>query len=126
MERSDKNKPKWIKTSPGTLYPFSNQRGRRVKHREEIRATTKELAHVIDQFELVENIEGKNKVNLEDLKPKEEVIESPEKDEYSVESAGSGWYNVVSSTGKIMNEKKLRAEEAKELRIALEEETETE
>ena len=44
------------------------------------------------------------------------------KEEYSVEHVGIGWYNVVSPGGKVMNDKKLRSEDAKALKTRLEEE----
>lgn len=125
MKRKDKNenKPLWRKITPGTLYPFPNQRGRRVKPKETIRASREELEHVIDNFELVENVTGEFKVKKKYLTKESEDIGTPEKDEYSVESVGPGWFNVLSPEGKIMNDKKLRAEAAEELKESLEEET---
>jgi len=121
MKRGEKNKPLWKKITRGTLYPFPNQRNRRVKPQEQIRASEEELAHVIDQFELVED--GKGEFKVKGVK-KEETVEIPDGEEYGVVSAGRGWFNVVSQGGKVMNDKKLRAEEAKELKDSLEEETE--
>lgn len=122
MTRSDKNKPSWKKITPGVLYPFPNQRGRRIKPQEQIRASQEEIAHVADHFELVENGKGEYKVKKE----KKEIIETPEAEEYDIKSVGKGWYDVISPEGKLMNEKKLRADDAKELKASLEEETDTE
>jgi hypothetical protein len=121
VRTNDKNKPLWRKTSTGTLYPFANRRSLRVKFKQEIRATKEELGKWIDQFELVENVSGKNKVNPEDLK--EEVVKTPDKDVYSLIHVGVGWYNIESSAGKVMNEKKLRQVDAKALLEKLEQET---
>ncbi len=57
---------------------------------------------------------------------KKEVIETPGGDGYFVKHAGAGWFNVESSVGKVMNEKKLREGDAKELLAKLEEATPTE
>lgn len=125
MKRAEKNKPLWRKISPGTLYPFPNERGRRVKPKETIRASREEIEHVIDQFELIENVKGEFKVKKKFLADSEEenIPGAPAKDSYSVESAGGGWYNVLSPEGTVMNDKKLRAEAAEELKESLEEET---
>ncbi len=124
MERSDKNKPLWRKITTGKLYPFSKQRGRRVKPQEQIRVAFEEIAHVIDHFELIEDGKGEFKVKDRIARDdKEAKPEAPPKEEYSVESAGGGWYNVLSPEGKVMNEKKLRQDEAETLREKLEEET---
>ena len=43
-----------------------------------------------------------------------------ESDDIKVEIAGQGWYNVVNSTtGKILNEKKLRLQDAEAMRFSL-------
>lgn len=124
MERSDKNKPLWRKITTGKLYPFSKQRGRRVKPKEQIRVSFEEIAHVIDHFELIEDGKGDFKVGDRIAKAdKKAKPEAPAKEEYSVESAGGGWYNVLSPEGKVMNEKKLRQEDADKLKGSLEEET---
>lgn len=39
---------------------------------------------------------------------------------YTVESRGGGWYNVVDGQGKIVNDKALKAEDAKQLKEELE------
>lgn len=120
MKRAEKNKPLWRKITPGVLYPFPNQRGRRIKPQEQIRATEEEIAHVRDNFELVENVSGKHAAKA----PKEaEEVEIPEGENYGIMSVGKGWFDVVSSEGKVMNEKKLREDAAKELKDSLEEET---
>lgn len=124
MKRANQDKPLWRKISQGTLYPFPTQRGRRVKPKETIRASYEELEHVIDQFELIDNVKGEFKVPKKFLMAHtEEVGGIPAKDEYSIESAGNGWFNVLSAERTVMNDKKLRAEEAQELKESLEEET---
>ncbi len=124
MERSDKNKPLWRKITTGKIYPFSKQRGRRVKPQEQIRAAFEEIARVIDHFELIEDGKGEFKVGDRiDKAEKEAKPEAPAKDKYSIESAGGGWYNVLNPEGEVMNEKKLRQEDADALKGSLEEET---
>ena len=51
---------------------------------------------------------------------KETGIASVPDIEFTVKSEGGGWYNVISAEGKVMNEKKLRKEDADELKEALE------
>lgn len=124
MKRSNTDLPLWKKITTGKLYPFAGQRNRRVKPQEKIRCSYEELKHVLQHFELVENGKGEFKIDDSVFKIEEpETPDAPPKDEYSVESAGSGWYNVLSPEGKTMNEKKLRQDEAEELRESLEEET---
>lgn len=120
MKRGEKNKPLWRKITPGVVYPFPNQRGRRIKPQEQVRATEEELGKKIKHFELIEDAKGKKATKA----PKEaEEVEIPEGENYGIISVGKGWYDVVSSEGKVMNEKKLREDAAKELKESLEEET---
>lgn len=117
-------KPTWKKITPGKLYPFPKNRNRRVKPQEVIEATQEELAYVSNQFELVTDGTGKFKVKAKAADPADPDPgeKAPEKDVFTAESVGSGWFNVVSGAGKVMNEKKLRAEAAAELIATLEEE----
>lgn len=132
MERTNNPKlPLWRKITPGALYPFPGKTNRRVKFKEEIRISEKDLGTRVDQFELVEDGKGEYKVSSKAKGEEQEKEEQPEPqpkqsaeiDSYTIEHVGAGWYNVVSSDGKVMNEKKLRSEEAKELKASLEEET---
>ena len=101
---------------------------KRIKPNEKIRATEEELGVRVVEFELLDKGSGKHEFKP---KPKEEAekpgeekqTEIPEKEIYTVEHVGTGWYNVLSSVGKVMNENKLRSEEAQALREKLEEET---
>lgn len=127
-------KPSWRKITEGTLYPFPTQRNRRVKHKETIQATAEELGNKINQFELVDPGAGEYKIETTSLPVKEEgssvTVEpvkskehAPDKETYTIQHVGGGWYNVVSSTGKVMNSDKLKSADAQSLRDSLEEET---
>lgn len=113
----------WRKITRGTLYPFPNKRNRRVKHKEIIEATPEELGRFIHEFELVDgdySPEGQ-------IDPVEKAINDMEdskvltKDTYEVIHINAGWFNVISSAGKVMNDKKLRKEDADLLKSSLEE-----
>ncbi len=130
-------KPSWRKITQGTLYPFPTQRNRRVKFKETVQATPEELGNKINQFELVEPGSGEYKIDTDafaiqkEEAPAADVVKTPtppvdssiDEEEYEVKHAGGGWYNVVSSTGKVMNSEKLRSTDAQDLKTALEEHT---
>ena len=128
MERKSTpdTKPLWRKHTQGTLYPFPKQRNRRVKFKETIEATEEELGNKRDEFDLVRDGTGVYKVSehgklsaaQREVAPP--TTPSPDKDTYEVEEASKGWFNVVSSTGKVMNDKKLRQADAEELKASLE------
>ena len=126
MKRADTTKPLWKKITRGSLYLAGKPR-KRIKPNEKIRATQEELGVRVVEFELLDKGSGKHefkpKPKEEAEKPREESVEIPEKEIYTVEHVGTGWYNVLSSVGKVMNENKLRSEEAQALREKLEEET---
>lgn len=122
-EEQKDQKPKWKKTTRGTLYPFPTQRNRRVKPFETISATEQEIAKYRDQFELVADGTGIYKT-AED-KPKVKKPAKPEiteKDTYTLEPLEGGGFNVVSSAGKVMNDTPLSEEEATALKASFEEE----
>ena len=119
-------KPWWIKTSPGTLIR-KLPKAFRIKHKQKIQATVEELGTNLKtgelfcetDFKLVEDGTGKYAVKKSKKKIEKEDTSDPEKS-YIVKSVGTGWYNVLSPSGEIMNEKKLRAEKAEELKEQLE------
>jgi len=116
----DQNKkPLWAKETQGFIR-ISALRQNKVKPGEKIRATAKELGPYFKQFSLVENGTGKYKdADAEPVK-KEVKIEEELETQFTVVPADTpGWFDVVDETGKVMNEKKLRAEEAKDLRKEL-------
>ncbi len=120
MERSNKDKPKWIKRSHGTLVLRSPSK-LRLKHNQEFRASVEELGKYIDQFELLENVKGKYKVKKKKDEPEDSNKgEQPPEEIYDIEHVAGGWYNVVSPTGKVMNEKKVKSEDAEKLKLKLE------
>lgn len=108
MERSNKSKPLWIKKTTGTLI-LRTPLYLRLKHKQKFHATPEELGRHIDDFELLEGA-----VDLKKYPQQEEKI-APASEEYKTEHIGAGWYNVISPTNEIMNEKKLRADEAADL-----------
>lgn len=127
MKRTvDTSKPLWRKITHGTL--MLTDHPTRIKPKEEVRLTQEQLGKWQDEFELLEDGTGKNKVSKK-LTPKsiaevEANAPTPDKETYKVVVAGTaGWYNIVSSDGKVMNDKKLRAEDAEALKEQLEEET---
>ncbi len=129
MERTKENKknkkPWWIKTSPGTLIRKLPKQFR-IKHKQKIQATVEELGTNLKTgelfcetaFELVED--GTGKYAVKKSKKKIEKEDAPVNEKYTVKSVGTGWYNVLSPSDEIMNEKKLRAEKAEELKEQLE------
>ena len=123
MKRADKTKPLWRFKDRGTLMLTTHPT--RIKPKEEVRLSQEQIAGYEEDFILLENVKGKYKVkkDFKSIKEVEAEAEAPEKDTYEVEVAGVGWYNVVSSEGKVMNETKLRAEDAETLKTQLEEET---
>jgi len=55
-------------------------------------------------------------VNPEELKSVEAIPDAKVLEmDYTVKHVNSGWYNVLDSNGKVMNEAKLRKEQAEEL-----------
>lgn len=123
MERIDK-KPLWRKMTSGKLYlhrkPFVP-----IKPKQKVLATEEELGNHVKDFELLDKGSGRYEFKPKKVeKPEEEKpVEGAEKEVYMVEHVGTGWYNVLSPAGKVMNESKLRSEDAQALRAKLEEET---
>ena len=124
MERvTNKNKkPLWRKTTPGTLI-LRGLSTPRIKPKQEVYATKEELGRWCEtDFELVKGGKGKYKID----KKEEESVEDESAEfensgeEFTVKHAGRGRYNVLSSTGKIMNETNLGKKEAKALKSVLE------
>jgi len=96
-----------------------------IKVNEKIRATVEELGEKIVEFDLVEP----GDYNENDLQAAKSVTKEPpktkpeSKEAYSAVHKGFGKYDVVSSSGKIMNEKAMPADEAEALIDKLEQET---
>ena len=125
MERNNDIKPKWKKTQGGNL-TLAGRRGR-IKYKEVLRISEAELGKYRDQFELLENGTGEYKVStaakLGKPEPPPPVAPPVDKEEYAVKHVGGGWYNVLSESDKVMNETKLRSEDAESLKSQLEEDT---
>lgn len=128
MKRNNGNLPLWRKTQGGNL-KLATRKGR-IKYKEEVEISEEELGKYKSQFTLIKNGTGDYKVSepaepaVEDKPaPPPETAAPADKDEYSVEHVSSGWYNVVSPNGTVMNEKKLKSKAAKKLKAKLEEET---
>ena len=96
-----------------------------IKPNQKVLATEEELGNHVEDFKLLDKGSGTYEFKPKKVeKPGEEKpVEVPEKEIYTVEHVGTGWYNVLSSVGKVMNENKLRSEDAQALREKLEEET---
>lgn len=128
-KKSKHQKPLWIKISPGTLIrklPIQL----RIKSKQEVRATVEELGTNLKtgelfcdtDFKLIEDGTGKYAVKKSKKKIEKETVLDSGEELYEVKSVGSGWYNLISPSGEIVNEKKLRAAEAEELKTQLESE----
>lgn len=130
MKRTQKTgdtKPVWRKTSPGKLYPFPKKRSHCVKQGDTVSATAEELGKFVKEFELVDKGTGEYEITVAPVETqKGETVENPDKEIYTIDSVGGGWFNVMSPDGKQMNDKKLRQAEAEALKKELEEETEEE
>jgi len=132
MERNNKlekspEKPLWKKVSTGTVV-IRTPRYLRIKHNQLIQATKKELGNQISNFELVKDGTGVHKVKKEKSKSKGKKgtgkkVEEPENNKvetFDIVEDADGAFDVVSSTGKVMNAEKLQKSEAKELKKQLE------
>ena len=130
-KRIDATLPLWRKLTGGSLRCAS---GRKIKPKEEIRISAEELGKFVNQFKLLEDGSGSNKIPEDDkpstkdrlgrdIKKEEEEAPVPENEEYFIDHVASGWFNVVSGSGKVMNESKLRSEDAEKLKASLEEVT---
>lgn len=130
MERNKDTRPLWRRKTEdengnpivGKLYlrtPGMDPH-RRIRPGERIRATASQLGMAINQFELLEG-----DVDKEELKVQQESVTGAPTpvEEYSIESVGSGWYEVLSPDGKRMNDKALRADKARQLKEQLEAES---
>ncbi len=128
MQRVNKDLPLYRSIYKGTLYPIPNKMSTRVKYKEEIRISEKDLGNHIDKFVLVEDGKGEFKttsVKDREAKRKKEEKENaivPNKETFSVEKVEDGW-NVLSSAGKKMNNAVLKKGDAKELVKQLEKES---
>ena len=120
MERS--KKPQWKKIKRGTLILRNPKM--RIKFEQVVRLALEEIPPGFrDQFELVEKGDGNYEVDQSTVKEKEVAQKEEAKEsleEYSLFHIGAGWYNVISPEGVEMNDKKLRADDAKELKESLE------
>ena len=127
-KRPEANKPLWRKKTPGVLY-IRELAVQRIKPKQEIQATLKELGNKVNEFEILNPGKGKMALTEDEqiavgfIKPapegEQEEPEPEEPDDYSKVNLGHGWFNVVSSTGKIMNENKLREADADQFIVEL-------
>lgn len=121
MERTNTNLPQWIKITTGTLI-IQEPRYLRIKHKQLIRASQQELGRKIDQFKMVKDGKGEFKV---DLTPPPKMPDlPPDEEKYTIEHVGGGYYNVLSPAGEPMNTKKLKSDDANDLRKKLQAEIE--
>jgi hypothetical protein len=125
-------RPLWRKVSSGTLIiHLDGQEAKRtrVKPRQEIHAEKEELGKWAEEFELLtpelldsddEDVDDED-VDDEDV---DDEDENTDENEFQLEHLGGGWYNVVSSEEAVMNNSKLRKEDAEALIVQLNEEGE--
>lgn len=110
--KEDERLPLWEKISGGFL---RLRKGKpKIKPGEKIRLSYDEVAPVRNQFKLLKDVPGAKE---EFEKNQAAKVEQAEKGNVSYEPRhkGAGWYEVVSSTGVVMSEKNLRANEARQL-----------
>lgn len=118
-------KPRWKKITRGTIYPFPNQRNKRVKPFEVISATEEEIVKFREHFELVQDGTGqfKTKNPAKTVTDTKRLATPVEKESYKVIPVGEGLYGVESPAGKKINDDGLTKEAAEELKATLEKET---
>jgi hypothetical protein len=127
QEAEQDQKPVWKKVTRGTLYPFP-RKPTKVKPNDTLVASEEEIAKYRDHFELVQDGTGEYIVkNVVQTKPDIAMLRrEAEKEEYKLIPIGQGLYNVESPSGKTMNDKGLKLEDAEALKVSLEDETEGE
>ncbi len=135
-QKENENLPRWEKISGGTLY-LTVRGNHRIKPGEKIRCTAEEIHRTMPDgtgvfhFKLIEEGKGEFKLSKKEKKKAKKLASEevkagntiPEKDAYTVAHIKGGWYNVESSSGKVMNDAKLRSDDAHELKASLEAES---
>ena len=96
---------KWKKIQGGTL----KISGLTIKKGDVVELPEKKLRGYIKQFKLIEGT-----VKEQPKEKKKEPVK-PVKSSFKVVHLGRGWYNVETEDNKVMNENKLRADEAQKL-----------
>jgi hypothetical protein len=122
-------KPVWRKVTRGKL--SLTRKGAAIKPLQEVQLSAEELGKFKDQFQLVKNGTGKYAVDepVSDtgaLRKLKDVPKKPaeDKETYNIKGIeGSDFFNVVSSSGKQMNEEPLTETEAEELADSLDAES---
>lgn len=103
MEKTVRKKPRWRKIGGGSM---RLRRGKIVKPNEVFRADPDELPAGCEHL----------LVALDDIPEEEAPKPTSTKPRFELQSKGGGWYDVVNTvSGKTVNDKSLRATEAKEL-----------
>lgn len=120
MERTKKKKPLWLKLGGGTFMLRTAARVRIIKPGQKFYAEEYEIPVAFkDLVELLEKGDEPEKekpgVKLQD----EELDMSLKNDQYVIEKVATGWWDVVDLDGKVMNDKTLRFDKARELLDAL-------
>lgn len=130
--QSSDQKPKWRKKTLGKLYLSVGGASKRmrIKPGDEVSLTRDELKGFVDQFELIHPGTGDFKTDLLEVSNaeavKEEVVSkkgpTPEIEigDYELKHMGRGKWNVLSPTGKVMNNEKLTRHDAEALKEQLE------
>jgi len=119
MERTNKEDAvyEFVKTGGGTFVATILGRRKHIKPNQKFRARLSDIpeAHrdtiqLVDGRPLDQLVEADKETNI----PKE-VAEKAAPLEYSIEPKKGGWYDVIDSNGKKVNENSLREDAAKEL-----------
>lgn len=105
-EKKDK-KLRWLKNGGGTFRAIIDGQRRIIKPNEKFSAYEHEIpASFRDSIVCLDKIPS----------PDTERLKSePVRKEYTLQAKGVGWYNIIDSEGKVLNEKALRQQEAKEM-----------
>ena len=110
MKRTkDKGAIRWRKTGGGSFTAFINGRKKMIKSGQEFTARLEEIPEGFRDLIVP--------VDPEEFKVAEKHFDDVDiaKLEYTIESRGGGYYNVLDSEGKQVNEKALRKDAAEEL-----------
>jgi len=110
MERTKTNKDiLWAKTGGGTFHLRRNGKVRIIKKGQRFTAALEEIP--VAFRDTVVPADGSR---ISQIQEKDLDIEVTKLD-YYLESQGHGWYDVIDSKGKVINESKLRKAKAEEL-----------
>lgn len=118
MERS--KKPLWLKLGGGTFMLRVKGKVKIIKPGQKFRADEHDIPLAFkDLVELLEKEDEPEKEKPGAKLQDEDLDMSLKDDQYVIEKVSTGWWNVVDLDGKVMNDKALRFDKARELLDAL-------